>query len=493
MKKLKVLIASMVGAIALVFACVVGTSVHADGEPSFPYLASNDTRTGDITANTIIASDSNLEMVNTDGKSKVVTTSGLLLGDYSAGVSAQSNGHGFTFIVKNDITLTIKFGVVDSSNKYAGTYNFGAISSGDVSDSSVNTITENISGKDSNVTVKLTGKDSKGSNRRIIVYEVTYTSYVSTTYTATFSFNGGSGTAIPNVVKNKSDSVADRTISLPTTDAAKTAFKFVGWSNGDSNDSNNPYKAGDNYVLTKDVQFSAVWDLNVEYLPSNYSYTFESLDSNSYIAIEGGLMHENGIKTTADLTISFELACANTITLTFDNYNLGSKNKIKIDNTSYAVSTTELAVELSAGVHKIERDNKEFRLVSISSAPMITDSVTATLYKQFDKNTNPTMLRLMGKIEGIAYADYENISNVLMEFDFNNGTSTTSKSAYCYKLYKSIKTLDGSLDADEDGKTMYVVLTISGLEKYSSMSFTNVKMTITFSDGSTKEATHTNF
>ena len=67
-KKIKILIASMLSAIVLVFAAVFGGDVNAEGEPGFPYVAKNDTRTSELVKNTIIATDSKLTIVNVDGK-----------------------------------------------------------------------------------------------------------------------------------------------------------------------------------------------------------------------------------------------------------------------------------------------------------------------------------------------------------------------------------------------------------------------------------------
>lgn len=452
------------------------------------YASNSTIKSDDYLKLETIAAKSNVKahVDDADGKVWTISGKGLL---YTNSTSSSKNLKFTNLSKSNTITVTVSISACDSKgNLKAAAVTFGTNTS--VTTSTTEKVNASIEiGTESSVVLWT------GSSTRTVLYTVAYTvNAESENYKASFSLGSGVTGNNPTAIEvDKNGNESERTITLPTTSATKTAFKFVGWNNGDSSDSNNPYKANTSYVLTKDVTFTAVWEADVLDLPTNYSYTFDSVASTSYLAIEGGQIHSNGIKTTNDLVITFKLANPNTITLTFDDYNLGSSNKIKIDDDSYAVTTTTLEVELGAGLHTIKRDNKEFRLASISTAPSYADSVTTALYKQFDKNTNPTMLRLMGKIEGIAYADYENISNVLMEFDFNNGTTTTSKSAYCYKLYKSIKTLDGSLDADEDGKTMYVVLTISGLEKYSSMSFTNVKMTITFSDGSTKEATHTNF
>ena len=497
MKKLKVLIASMLGAIALVFACV-GLSVKAADPVSF-YDASVESETAgkEYASNSTIKTDDYLKLEtiaakstvkdhvdDDDGKVWTISGKGLL---YTNSTSSSKNFKFTNLSKSNSLTVTVSVSACDSKgNLKAAAITFGTNTSVTTSTSEKVDVSLSI-GTDSSVVLWT------GSSTRCIIYTITYTvNAESNYYTSTFTLGSGvTGTAPTDQQVLKSGTEAERTITLPTTTATKTGFKFVGWNNGDSTDSNNPYASNTSYVLSKDVAFTAVWDADVSNFPANYTHTFTSLDSTTYVAIEGGQMHDNGIKTLSDLVISFKLESTTTITLTFDNYNLGSSNKIKIDDTSYAVTTTKLTVELGSGLHTIKRDNKEFRLTSISSK--ISERVTATLYKQFDDDTTPTMVRLMGKIEGIAYADYANISNVLMEFDFNNGTTTTSKSAYCYKLYKSIATLDGTLGTDANGKTMYVVLAINGLDKYETRSFTNVKMTITFSDGSTKDATHADF
>jgi len=491
MRKIKVMIASLLGAIALIFVCVVGTRVNAADTVSF-YDSSVESETvgKEYASNTTIKTDDYLKLetiatkalikdhVSNDGD-KVWTISGKAL-LYNANTTSSKYFKFSNLSTTNSIDVSVTISACDSKgNLKEAAVTFGTNTSVTTSMTQVVTVSTTIYA--SSDVVLWT------NSTRCLIYTISYTvNEASNDNVATFALGTGVTGNAPEEIKVSKDAT-DKTITLPTTTATKTSFEFVGWDNGDTNDTNNPYAAGTSYTLDSNTTFTAVWRADVLNFPVNYTYTFTSLDSTSYIAIEGGQIHDKGIKTTADLVISFKLENTTTITLTFDDSNLGSSNKIKIDDASYAVPTTKLTLVLGSGLHTIKRDNKEFRLASISSK--ISESITATLYKQFDDDDAPTMVRLMGKIEGIAYADYANISNVLMEFEFNG----SSKSAYCYGLYKSIATLDNSLGASSDGKTMYVVLTITGLEKYDSKSFTNVKMTITFSDGSTKEATHASF
>ena len=268
-------------------------------------------------------------------------------------------------------------------------------------------------------------------------------------------------------------------------------------------------------VSSKDSIFSATPTVKIEDSSSGKSY--DSVTYNDRFKTNGTIQI---LDSNVNCALKIEAPSTGTIELLALSGNINSLRNIKlckvVNNALVTVKDLGNVAQKSTldkftfniyeagtyyiGSDTVENDNDKAAVgginiykVTFTEYDFIDSTVTATLYKQFDKDSNPTMLRLMGKIEGIAYADYAKISNVLMEFDFYNGTNTSSKSAYCYKLYKSINTLDDSLGADEDGKTMYVVLTISGLEKYQTKSFTNVKMTITFSDGSTKEATHANF
>ncbi len=148
----------------------------------------------------------------------------------------------------------------------------------------------------------------------------------------------------------------------------------------------------------------------------------------------------------------------------------------------------EIVFEVSGGNTYYLGGEKGVRIYYVSfeaAATTLADNTTATLLKQFDADNNPTKLRLIGKIEGIEVANYSNISSVLMEFDFDG----SHKSAYCYKLYKSVSS--ASLDSGDN--TLYVVLTVNNVDKYvgQEKSLTNIEMTVTFNDESTTTATHT--
>ena len=77
------------------------------------------------------------------------------------------------------------------------------------------------------------------------VYEST------TTYTATFNLNGGSGTA-PEPLS----ATAGNSITLPSCSATMRDKMFAGWKTADND---TVYQAGDSYPMTADTNFYAVW------------------------------------------------------------------------------------------------------------------------------------------------------------------------------------------------------------------------------------------
>ncbi|MBR6288434.1 MAG: InlB B-repeat-containing protein [Acholeplasmatales bacterium] len=302
------------------------------------------------------------------------------------------------------------------------------------------------------------------------------------TYTVTYDANGGAVSSATTTVTYD----ASYNLVVPTY-AGKT---FVGWFNGST-----PVAAsGTKWSIASDVTLKAEW---LSPISSSYSHNFtdDGKDDNN-ISISGNLATNKGTATynNTDLTqclkmesstnISFATSKDMTLVLVFASTETGKK--VTVDDHLYTTdSNARVTVELEPGAHSIVKGGGDsINLFYIDlTVEEISNSVTATLLKQFDDDDNPTKLRLIGKIQGIAVADYANISNVLMEFDFNGN----HKSAYCYKLYKSVSS--ASLAAGDD--VMYVVLTISNVNAYAgqSKSFTNVKMTITYSDNSTTIAT----
>ena len=617
MRKLKVLIASMLGAIALVFACVVGTRVNAATQAgtydlfdslgstyntsnytpstngifsftgSFRYAAagyhSNDKSLGVDT--TGFTSELNFRNSRTNSSPSILTitldlatgqTASVVIKGYAAKDKNLSIGSGsnqkFTEGEVTEFSADLTTGTTNITGSAAMSIVYLVVT---VNDSSTKTLSSiSASGTTSFYTgdaipsasdVTVTATYSEGDPVVLSSgYDVTITKKDDTTpisgtfaesgkyiVTASYTYKGVTKTddyevEVNDVVKHTvtyydADMTTSHTVEVNDGESfSESPFKFgcnlVGWaSTANATSANVDVSSVTSNLTVYPVFADMCLQLNQNYTFSKTVSSVSTEDTVYYNNTDGAFFIENVLETKDNKTtekgvfisgtnfsfansmtangqgyLGFRIPANSNATITI-NAKAGSNTDSKhaeIDfnsasNTTGRLTTTDTAYEIT-----VTNDSNDVMLVkayrsgsttvtvsniSVSVKANISTTVTATLYKQFDKISNPTMLRLMGKIEGIAYADYSKISNVLMEFDFNDGTNTSSKSAYCYKLYKSINTLDGSLGADEDGKTMYVVLTISGLEKYSSMSFTNVKMTITFSDGSTKEATHTDF
>ena len=523
MRKIKFLIASMVGAIALVFACVLGTRV--DAATTMLYDATSDTAgntySKNTTINTVATNTFDLRSIGADVEVTTVSSTNYLF--FGTG---SSSSKGFQIQNKSTTTnYTITFSVLATDSgkgiKTGATFTFNGTEV-----TSASTAVEVSAVLSASSTAML----YVNSSRRILLKSVTSEEALVDTYSVTY---------MDGSLKLKDETVVSGS-SISYT-PVKYGYDLEGWYTDPSLDSQ--YKVNTStYTVTGDVTLYANWTewTNTgitEYTLTNSAITKIAtglgdsslsadlaLTPSIYTAMSGVAMTTTNV-TLPDET-SGQLTCFNTNGAVKTNGNGlkftapangtltayigsggGSSRNIKFtDGTdvleptsgSVAVGTIEGArytpVEIVYAVEEgttyyLGGDNGvRIYYISFEAAPAkVADSVTATLYKQFDNDTNPTKVRLIGKIEGIAPADYANIENVLMEFDFNG----THKSAYCHKLYRSVATLDNSLVAGDN--TMYVVLTIGGLDKYDTRSFTTVKMTITFSDDSTKVATHDNF
>lgn len=440
MKKLKVLIASMIGVIAFAFACVVGTTiVKAESSILYTTTAASETENKEYAKATDIASVSNvISFQCTGAKSKVMAYS--VSEDYPLGLwhSNNTNSSKKYFIFYNKT----------SSNKVRVDVKIGASRSLD----SVETITESeiAFGSDSNTVTTATGdvttisytinagSDAKmystAGNARVIIYEVAYEVLSeSSDYTANYDLGGGTGTAPSNQTVSKTGDEAARTITLPTTTATKTGYTFAGWNNGDSTDENNPYAAGSSYTLTKDVTFTAVWELNLTLISDDLYYEFTSATGNgTTIIVQNGQLYDNSaLKMQSATAINFKTANEMRIILTFTN---NASAGVKIDGTSKTIDSTTLTYEadLSAGTHVITRGSNENRLASIR---LVSKTVTPLVQKAVDTENGYTYVRFVTIIKGVEEIDATDVTfSVTMDYaDTSKADKTNAYTPYVVK------------------------------------------------------------
>ena len=169
MRKIKLLIASMIGAIALVFACVVGISVNAG--KNVLYDASTETTEAknkihdggyELSTDTGILSISSSDSVYAN----VFDFDG-----YERSTRVNSNGSAFNFTAKKNIEFTVVYAFTDSSKAYAVAYTAKIdgedYETGTSSNSKVNTITVKL---EANQVLSISS-----SARRCAIFEVYYT------------------------------------------------------------------------------------------------------------------------------------------------------------------------------------------------------------------------------------------------------------------------------------------------------------------------------
>jgi len=126
MKKLKVLIASMIGAIALVFACVVGTSVKAEDIEYETFFNANTLDAETVySSNSTVKSTDKLLKIETLAASATIKTEGAL-GSYTRGLYHNKSGsstQGFKITNLSSSKLILKVSMTSSDSNYATTNN----------------------------------------------------------------------------------------------------------------------------------------------------------------------------------------------------------------------------------------------------------------------------------------------------------------------------------------------------------------------------------
>lgn len=519
MRKIKLLIASMIGAIALVFTAIFGgANVNAatysnDNRTS---TWANDSRTGILVQTSAPSSGIDYSKAFGDMPSGQVKLQRkiMLIPVPSAAAEGQvsftadgENNTRFLYLLTYDSTNQAP---VYSTNNTKVTYTKEV--------KTINFTTDNVIPRENNYYVGLaTTDDYKIAGKDI---SVTLTEACGVTYTPTvvkctvkYDLNGGtydSKTSIPD----EEDIVAGSTINLP--DASKISkgdTVFIGWKNtaGDViSSSTTTYKVSASTTLTAIFQYGAVekgvYTIDPSVVTDLTSLAYFNIVGSEQVFVDQGTikLNSNGSKTSNNINIVIPANSTADLTVIGKGGSSSgtSKYKVEFDSaTEIAFPEKDTTTVISKNftfvnntedekVLYIYRSSNTVRLsyISVTVRDNSTyDNVELNLLKQFDDDTNPTKLRLIGEIKGVAFDDYSNISSVLISMDFNGN----HYEKYCYKLYKSVATIDNSLSGGTD--TMYTVLTITGIGDYvgKSKKITNIKMTVNYEDGMTKTVQRT--
>lgn len=122
---------------------------------------------------------------------------------------------------------------------------------------------------------------------------------------------------------------------------------------------------------------------------------------------------------------------------------------------------------------------------------IICEKVQLSFNAQYNEvnAADSTKLRFMGKIAGISYDNYANITSMQFTFTFKG----LDRVCAVTRLYKSITSNGDEIDGfGLATNTMYVVYQLKNINKeaYKGQTLSNCKFTLTFSDGSTKSVSH---
>ena len=262
MKKIKLLIASMIGAIALVFAAVLGTKVTAativeKNETNTPTAVELDEEYT-LSASTVNTGSSvgTSDTTITDAYG-IFKFSGAKWGKYSSGtyLCARGNSNAYITVVLNanqKITYSmVAYCTKQSQHTYITLGGVNKVQTDDFSgDNAEKEVTISYTSTTDNNNVQLLFNNKLGFK--------TLTASVSNAaeeidYTATFSLSGGSGTKPSDIKVSKT--AEDKTITLPSSDGlSKVGHVFGGW-----NDGTTTYEAGAEYELTSDNSIIYFW------------------------------------------------------------------------------------------------------------------------------------------------------------------------------------------------------------------------------------------
>lgn len=532
MRKIKLLIASMVGAIALVFACVLGTRVNAataavDGTYT---VYANSFYTTSSTGTSKIACDT-----QESGIFKFTTTGTNYYYTYGQRASLQGKTltNTYTDLAEtwadtNEImmgggrTLTVTTGTLATGQSATCTvYGYA--------DGSKTVTINGVQSTPSAYTVTaVTQKVSSGSsftiglvtNFVLLQVDVVISTDTSSTY---YDVNFYDGEEIVHT-----DSVIEG--------GKATAFSYAGsrWNYNfdkwlDSNDEEFDFA---NTTITSETNLYAsyvAWGtdviadsntLDLSLMTKGYqifgtgtSTSNRVLEGTIYTVLKGNTCYASTKTTVGDLGtstaaiktagglnnhqngVSFTVSNPGTLTVWAKNGSDGSRtfglykdgDTSTAEDTASVSSLAEFTLDISAaGTYELgsTAGSVYFYYISFEEEPTIADDVTLTFDAQYNElvAADSTKLRFIGTIDGVAYSDYANISKIEFSFTFNGKDRTVEVS----KLYKSIVNNETTIKAAGDNK-MYVIYQLNNINKtaYQGLALTNCKFTVTFTDDST--------
>ena len=320
--------------------------------------------------------------------------------------------------------------------------------------------------------------------------------------TITFDSNGGSEV-------ESTTQIYGSTYTLPN--CTKSGYYLTGWSDG-----TNTYTGTYTVPNLSSITLIAQWEEQISMSKDCELSSSTNVTNSNFISIttttgdpsfqngkgtasfngKNFTSNDKGLKFDAKPTLTFTLDKASTVYLVFStNY---SGKKVSFDAALYTESFTipsdgVVTLKLAKGSHTIRRGDAEVYLfyIGVVETNDTASAVTSSIAAQFDDDSAPTKLRLVGIITGLQPEEYAEISNVTFTFDFNNNVEPYTKR--CTQLYKSVASLKSDFAAGD--YKLYVVLTISGVDKYvesGDKSIENITMTINFEDGTQKVVTRDN-
>lgn len=511
--KLKALVAGTLGVCAM---AMVGVAKVNAASIEF-YNANNDTADKVYDKNVELEIGDTSVLTLTSYATNATVSTSAALGIYTQGLHYNANSSStkcFKITNKTDSTLkvTVEVAARDSSSFKSATAYFGT-----------NTVTTSTS----DVTeISTTINASEIANlyadsRRIVIYSIKYESGVST-----------HNVTIKDVKDNVilETAVEDGTCLDYTPAISSVDSVFDGYYT----DSSCSTKFDVSTTITEDLVLYANFTSDTNYVVNNmYSldntitkYMYNKFGANVtisndlevtntiYTVLNGCKMQTssniecigtNGAASTTKQSVKIDIPSSGTITTLMTVTGDSARNAQLLDSTGANVTVTKgdsawdgtaasayeqrtLTYAVEAGTYYLGGDNG-MRVFSVEFTPYISNDVTATFEAQYNAATDAdsTKLRFIGTIEGIAYEDYANISSIQFTFTFNE----VDRICKVNKLYKAIENNGAAFKSAADN-TMYVVYSLNNINKeaYKGLSLTNLKLTLTFSDGSTKTVAH---
>lgn len=526
MRKIKLLIASMIGAIALVFAAVIGTKVFAADAVDGTYS---------VTAESFYTYDSTKDPGTKRNPDNITAgifswTSGTKTNNYAdygyKGGSSTSN--------PTDLSWNHEI-IVGGTRKI--TVTIGTLASGQRAECTVYGYSENKTIKINGVSKTSTTKWEVTSATETITSGTSFdidlvTNYVLLQIDVVISTNTSSTFYDVNYYDGE-NLVHTASVEEGTTTTAysysgsRWGYDFVQWVDSNDNpfDFDTPIDGDLNLYATYAAWSSSVISdsntLDLSLMGKGYGIYGNTATGESTYVLTGTIYTVNSgntcfetttttvgdfgtssaaIKTGGSLNnhkngISLTVSKAGTLTVWAKNGSSGSRtfalyedgDTSKVEASASTSSLAGFTLEISkAGTYELGSADGSmwFYYISFEEEPTIADDVTLAFDAQYNElaTADSTKLRFIGTIDGVAYSDYANISKIEFSFTFNGKGRTVEVS----RLYKSIVNNETTIKAAGDNK-MYVIYQLNNINKtaYQGLALTNCKFTVTFTDDST--------